>query len=509
MAEMIWQSVEPSMRELGFGFYMPADWQQVPLPDEGQPDFSNPTAMMPLAAFMATYAPIVFAVGVRPAYDDGTPPQWLDYLCREGGYAIESTATLRLGNVNAAAVTVTQSDGDGRMAARSRLALVHAGNAIINISATAPMQLWDGIVATLDQMMASFTMALVKHPPLETNEPLKTSEPPKQTPAEVVDTQDASIATDDAPTRPADVALADDAASFDPDHQTNAFFRDNGHGLVPRMLELNENEKYGVFGCGAIVATVRVPFGWHIVDDGRRVLVFDRGGDVQVNLALLRTEGRSLDQLADETVAGLSRELVGFDHRRLELMGLPTIAVRYTDENGDPLEQGYMFLAYPHNPELALKVRVTATPSTIVNAMNLAEVLLRDIDFQPGEPAEPEPAPPTEPPPVDTTIRAKGDPDWFVRATELEKAGKFQEAETVVAEAADKMGGPADAMIATLYENRYERLVREGRQQEAIEAARTACKWMGYYSSGATSGGEGTARLAEYNQFRAKFEHLL
>lgn len=85
---------------------------------------------------------------------------------------------------------------------------------------------------------------------------------------------------------PADVALADDTASLDAEHPMNRTLRDNGVGLVPRVHRVNLAEKYAVIAAGAILSSFRLPLGWHVIDDGRRTLVFDAAGKVQINLTL-------------------------------------------------------------------------------------------------------------------------------------------------------------------------------------------------------------------------------
>jgi hypothetical protein len=93
-------------------------------------------------------------------------------------------------------------------------------------------------------------------------------------------------ASDDRPTQAIDVALADDAASLDPDHPMNASLRDSGVGLVPRVIMVATREKFATVGAAAIEAMFRVPLGWHVIDDGRRTLVFDPDGSVRINLNL-------------------------------------------------------------------------------------------------------------------------------------------------------------------------------------------------------------------------------
>ena len=98
--------------------------------------------------------------------------------------------------------------------------------------------------------------------------------------------EDEAVSPNDRPTQAVDVALADDTASLDPDHPINARLRDNGIGLVPRVIMVATRDKFASLGAAAIESVFRVPFGWHVIDDGKRTLVFDPGGSVQINLDL-------------------------------------------------------------------------------------------------------------------------------------------------------------------------------------------------------------------------------
>src|SRR5262245_35974084 len=67
---------------LTFRFLKPNDFKIVDLPAE-TPDLSKGTAFLPLAVAMTPIGPLVLSVAARPAYEDGTVEQWLDYLLRE------------------------------------------------------------------------------------------------------------------------------------------------------------------------------------------------------------------------------------------------------------------------------------------------------------------------------------------------------------------------------------------------------------------------------------------
>jgi hypothetical protein len=78
----------------------PTDFKIADLPAE-TPDFAKSTAFMPLVIALTQYGPMVFSVGARPAYEDGTAEEWLGYMLREEGYQFETITETRLGNLPA------------------------------------------------------------------------------------------------------------------------------------------------------------------------------------------------------------------------------------------------------------------------------------------------------------------------------------------------------------------------------------------------------------------------
>ena len=165
----------------------------------------------------------------------------------------------------------------------------------------------------------------------------------------------------------------------------NAYFRDNGIGLVPRVLEVNKAERYALLGCGAIVAVMRVPLGWHAIDDGKRTLVFDAAGHTQISMQLLRGLGRTHDAMLAEKVPELQREWPGMQHLRAQVNGCECLCVRGAIVNGAPIEQAYLLRNAPD--ELVLQTRVTSSPEHFSRACDVAEVLLAHLWFAGEVPA--------------------------------------------------------------------------------------------------------------------------
>lgn len=181
----------------------------------------------------------------------------------------------------------------------------------------------------------------------------------------------------DQPTRAADVALDETAASLDESHPLNARMRENGIGLVPRVFEINTEEKYATLGAGAIESLFSLPFGWHAIDDGRRTLLFDANGRMQVNLDL-RACHHGPEALLQNILNQHLTEQPEIEHMLLELDNMLCLGMRNYRVEGELLEQAFLVKDISR-PGLVLVARITAAPEDMVLAMNLAEVVLRDL----------------------------------------------------------------------------------------------------------------------------------
>jgi hypothetical protein len=81
----------------------------------------------------------------------------------------------------------------------------------------------------------------------------------------------------------------------------------------------------------------------------------------------------------------------------------------------------------------------------------------------------------------------------------LEAEGRLAEAEAVINDCVPHIG--ATASVAQLYALRMSRLLAAGDRIGALEAFRAAVRWISYYASQATSGGEGAALSRERDRF--------
>ena len=492
---------------------LPDGWVSVPLPEETY-DFTNPTVFLPLVVCMAPYGAVMFTIAARPAFDDGTVQDWAEYLAAQNNLQIERVREARVNRMPCILVDATMPSEMGAM--RSRSVFLEDGKRLFNIATLAPDALWSSVAADFDRLLGSFALDEVHGitaVPLRqmTSEPavgLSAGSAPSQSssfgaqrgiavvPGEGPlsrDERDSSTAApdgasarnhlsepNDRPTQAVDVALADDPSALDPEHPINANLRDNGVGLVPRVIMVVTRSKFASVGCAAIDSVFRVPFGWHVIDDGKRTLVFDPDGRVQINLDLRPSEADALQALLERIGEALAHDNPQAQFLMLELMDMPCLAARDLEIDGEQLDQTYLTRA-SHREGLALVCRVTADRENMTRAMNTAEVILRSL--QGPLPPDPEFA---------------GRPEWWRMAVIHEREDRLDDAEQAILRAVDHIG--AYSSVANLYEERYARLARAGRHDAAMESRERAIHWLHMYAGSATSGGEGAALSLERDQ---------
>jgi hypothetical protein len=482
----------------------PDGWMSVPIPEE-EYDLDNPSTFIPLLVCMAPYGAVVFSIAARPSFDDGSVQDWAEYLVTQQNLRLEQVREARIDRMPCILVESTMASDAGEM--RSRAVFLEDGRRLFTIQALAPDAIWESVRADFDVLLGSFRLE-EQHGITAAPMRLMTSDPvldlsalgtvPSRdrdahveeiaTPAASAPTadttddgaQDDGGQSDDTPAQARDVALAEDAATLDPDHVINARLRDAGAGLVPRVLRIDADEQYAVVGAGAIEAMFHVPFGWHVIDDGRRTLVFDPVGGVQINLNLRPSPSHEITSLLQGIGDELARENPQALFMKLELMGMPCLAVRDLLIDGETLDQAY--LARPsHREDLALVCRVTSDRDNMTRAVDTSEVILRSLEHAPM--VDPEFA---------------GQPDWWREAVLLERRDRVDEAEQVIQRALDHIG--VYSTLAGLHEQRMARLSAEGRDEEARIAKARAIQWLNAYAASATSGGEGAALSLERDE---------
>ena len=252
------------------------------------------------------------------------------------------------------------------------------------------------------------------------------------------------------------------------------------------MESVDTEARYAVLAAVAVDARLRVPLGWHVIDDTRRTLIFDAGGRMQINLDRRRREGRSDGEVLDGLLAEYRQGQPDIEFRRFDAGGFPCLAFRNFRSGDEVLEQ--VFVLKPSaDPARVLVARVTGGGDDIAFALGAAEVVLRSLE--------------------EISAREKWkrrrspqqrEAEWWTIAQDLERADKLEEAERLVLDSLDHLG--VYSQLAHLYERRVSRLLAAGDTEGAMRAFERARHWLVLYAAGATSGGEGAALSQERDQ---------
>ncbi len=149
----------PGRAFLAIKHAIPEDWKQVPIPPEDA-DFNNPIFFLPLAVWMAPYGAIVFTVAARPAYEDGSMLQWVDYLCNAREMRHEFLRPHEINGMPCMTFESVQDSDAGKM--RARLVMLEDGQRLFNLSVMAPEQIWKTLEPMLDRILSSFKLVETK-----------------------------------------------------------------------------------------------------------------------------------------------------------------------------------------------------------------------------------------------------------------------------------------------------------------------------------------------------------
>lgn len=515
------RSFPARLADLDFTARLPADWISHELPREDV-DFSNPTAFAPLAIITAPHAAIVFAFAARPAYDDGTLNDWTTYHLNHNQLQPRAMGRDRVSGVAAVSGEAVQSSELGPMLVR--FAFLEDGGRLLNLTLTAPEQLADSVRDAWFAMLQSFKLGTPRgsrfpvedHPDLvpaaPIPEPWLESKPQAAPEARKPAQPRATWRTSSRLPTFADFALAPDAGTLDPEHPTNANLRNRGAGLVPNVFVQRDDQRCAIVGAGAIVAQITVPYGWHVIDDGKRTLVLDPGGKVQVNLSLLPRERRSNKAILDEIEAQMRKDYPHPEFERMHEPPIHALVARHIADGDQPLVQFHMLHPF-RDDSMVLRARVTATPDQASAAANLADRILDSCAFDAFQLRDEPPAPATS----STNRGGDGEgtasrqgaarnpaegPAWWHEALALEAQGRLDAAEKHIQESCPNLHYAE--VTADLYRRRMIRLKEAGDEAGALEAFRKSSRFIDLLASLATSGGEGAALAARRDEFRGE-----
>jgi len=510
--------------DLGFTAQLPADWISHDLPAETV-DVSDPTAFFPLAVVTAPHAALVFAFAARPAYDDGTLHDWTWFHLNHQGLKPRAVGAAQVAGLPAVMGEATQESELGTMVVR--FAFLEDGGRLINLLFTAPELLEETVRPAWFAMLASFTLetprgsrftveagaqAIPAPAPVVETRP----EPaPERTQAEAFAAMNSfgMRVPEGVSRRKAsffDFALASDAASLDPETPINVNLRERGIGLVPAIAATHDEARRATLHSGAIEAQLDVPYGWHVIDDGRRTLVFEPSGKVQVNLDLIPREGRSNVAILDAIEAQARADYPAPECTRVKLGAIKTLAVRHIADGDQPIEQFHLLVPF-RDDTCVLRARVTATPEEATDACNLAGLILDSCVFDCFQQRDGEDEPEETSAPMTKRERKAArkkkvendqPPVWWDEALALEARGELEAAENRIREGCPYIWSAC--ATAKMYRLRMNRLKAAGDEAGALEAFKKSSDFIFYYASLATSGGEGAALSLERDAFRAE-----
>ncbi|MBL9199708.1 MAG: hypothetical protein JNL39_04335 [Opitutaceae bacterium] len=360
-------------------FLKPADFKIAEVP-AAEVDFSKGAQFMPLAVAITHYGPMVFTVAARPAFGDGAVSQWLEYICRAENYPHTPVTETRIGEHPAVTCDATQKADDVTM--KMRFVLFEDGGRLFQMSAMAPEPFWDGALKKMGPMLASLELREARGTqvalfpdqaapaaPAEEKPAAKPArkEAAAEKPAEPAPTLTAKFTADEL----AAMALADDASTLDPEHTFNANLRNRGAGLVPRVAAVDLEGKSATVAAGAVQGLFRVPLGWHVIDDGKRTLVFDAAGKVQVNLSQRLSEGASPRDFARACLDQYLTTQPELPVAVFEIDGIVAAGVRGAKIGDEKLDQAF-FVRDLGRPGLLLVARATAAETDSKRALDLA-----------------------------------------------------------------------------------------------------------------------------------------
>lgn len=496
--ETVILEIPARIADLAFRIAVPRDWHSAELPAE-EVDFSSPGTFFPLLLTAAPWAAVALTVAARPGFENGTLQDWSLFLLDSQGIRPTSFGLAAIGNVKGlAGVGRQQQEGTWLEA---RFAFFEDGGRLVYLGLLAP----EAISAPLDAVWRTAIETFVLERPQGQTVPVGPGlgiSPERAAAPEPEPTPAPEAAAPVVPAAPqfteADLgyyAKSGNLDTLDPEHPINARLRDQGVGFTPNLLESDLEARTARIGAGAMQSVIRVALGWHVIDDGRRTLLLDPAGKIQIHLHVIATEGRSADQILDSIEVEAMQSYPNPECRRFEDQGIWALMVRNILVNNEPVEQVHLLTRWMKDSAM-LRARVTSDPESTRFAVNYACHILKSAEYgDPGdEDAEPEKASREQ----ESEPQLADGPEWWKQAQRLERQDRLEEAEVLLRDRIPSLH--CAIQIAELYRLRWMRL-RASDAEKAGESRRRAANWARTYASWATSGGEGAALSLERDEF--------
>ncbi len=144
-----------SLPGLAFEINVPGDFVEPQLPQE-EPRFEEPTFMMPLWVASSPVALALVTVSARPAYEDGSVIEWVQYLAAAQGLTLKACMPGRVGPHAAILAEATQEQ-DGTML-EFQFAAVQDGEFLFIVMGMVPEGLALSFRPALERAVASFRL---------------------------------------------------------------------------------------------------------------------------------------------------------------------------------------------------------------------------------------------------------------------------------------------------------------------------------------------------------------
>lgn len=507
--------VPPRIANLAFRLSAPRAWNLHDLPVEDV-DFSVPTSFFPLVLLTAPFTAVALTVAARPGFENGALQDWSLFLLSALDIRPTAFAPVMIGNVPGLAGVGRQHQEGSWL--EVRFAFFEDGGRLVYLGLLAPEAISAPLEPVWHKALGSFDLAESQGPTVPVGEgmgvmPERAAKPePAEPPAEPAPAEPAvALAAEPSPAARefADTDLgfyakSADTATLDPEHPINARLRDQGVGFAPHVLATDLVAKTAQLGAGAIQALIRVALGWHVNDDGRRTLLLDPEGKIQIHLSLIVTQGRNAGEIIDALQAEVEESYASPEFRRLEQDGMWGLAVRNIAVNSEPIEQTHLLTRWRKGSAM-LRARITSDPASTRFAVDYADLILRSAEYGADDEYDGEDEPVAEPEPARPAPvkRESGGDDWRARYKQLEREDRLAEAEQLVRDTYDNIY--CAIQIAHMYRDRWLRL-KESDPAKAAEARAKAEEWAYTYASWATSGGEGAALSRERDEFLKTLE---
>lgn len=378
-----WVDVPARVADLEFRIAVPSDWKSHELPQEDV-DFSTPAIFLPLLLVSAPWAAVVLTVAARPGFENGTLQDWSLFLLSDQGIRPTIFAPAMIGNLQGLTGVGTQEQEGTQL--EIRFAFCEDGGRLMMFGLMAPAAISAPLEPVWKTALESFELAR----PQGQTVPVQAEEAAAAEPAavmpevpEVPEVPESLPAPDPTGFTESDMgnyAKAGDTATLDPEHPFNARMREQAVGFTPNLLASDPVAKTAKIGAGALRAIIQVAFGWHVIDDGRRTMVLDPDGKIQISLSVIPTDGRGMEQILDEIQGEAEQSYPNPEFLRLADGGIWGLFIRGIAVEGEDVEQLHMLYAWA-DESAVMRARVTADPASMRFAANYADLILKSASY--------------------------------------------------------------------------------------------------------------------------------